>query len=167
STRLLQEHPRVMGEALARHHDLLREAVESNVGVVFETLGDGAYAAFARAGNGVRAAIAAQRAIQSQDWGEIEAIRVRMGLHTGDVEVRGEHYFGSALFRCARLMAIGHGGQVLLSRATRDLVGDGLPTGATVRPLGVHRLKDMAEPAEVYQLLEPGLQSEFPPLRTL
>src|SRR5215471_8157045 len=94
STRLLQEHPRVMGEALARHHDLLREAVESNGGVVFETLGDGVYAAFARAGNGVRAAIAAQRVIQSQDWGEIEAIRVRMGLHTGDVEVRGEHYFG-------------------------------------------------------------------------
>src|SRR5215470_5390610 len=92
STRLLQEHPRVMGDALSRHHDLLREAVEANGGVVFETLGDGVYAAFARASQGVRAALAGQQAIQSADWGEIGTIRVRMGLHTGDVEVRGEHY---------------------------------------------------------------------------
>jgi predicted ATPase/class 3 adenylate cyclase len=167
STRLLQEHPRTMGDALARHHDLLRHAVESNGGIVFETLGDGVYASFARASDGVRAALDAQLAVQAEEWGEIGNIRVRMGLHTGDVEARGEHYFGPALFRCSRLMAIGHGGQVLLSRATRDLVGDALPPGAGLRTLGVHRLKDLAEPVEVFQLVHPSLQADFPSLRSL
>jgi predicted ATPase/class 3 adenylate cyclase len=167
STRLLQQHPRQMGDALSRHHDLLRDAVENNGGIVFETLGDGVYASFARARDAVRAAVAGQEAVQAQDWGEIGAIRVRMGLHTGDVEVRGEHYFGPALFRCSRMMAIGHGGQVLVSRATHDLVADVLPPGAALRPLGIHRLKDLAEPAEVYQLTHPSLQAEFPPLHSL
>ena len=167
STRMLQAHPVQMGSALARHHDLLLEVVESHGGIVFETLGDGVYAAFARASDGVRAALAGQLQIQSENWGDVGQIRVRMGLHTGDVEVRGEHYFGPALFRCSRLMAIGHGGQVLLSRATRDLVGDALPSGAAIRSLGVHRLKDLAEPAEVYQLLHPDLPANFAPLRSL
>jgi predicted ATPase/class 3 adenylate cyclase len=167
STRMLQADPVQMGNALARHHDLLLQAVESHAGIVFETLGDGVYAAFARASDGVRAALAGQQLIQSEDWGEIGPIRVRMGLHTGDVEVRGEHYFGPALFRCSRLMAIGHGGQVLLSRATHDLVGDALPSDAVIRSLGTHRLKDLAEPTEVFQLMHPSLQATFPPLKSL
>jgi predicted ATPase/class 3 adenylate cyclase len=167
STRMLQANPVQTGNMLARHHDLLLEVVESHGGTVFETLGDGVYASFARASDGVRAALAGQQRIHSEDWGEVGPIHVRMGLHTGDVEVRGEHYFGPALFRCSRLMAIGHGGQVLLSRATRDLVGDGLPSGAAIRSLGVHRLKDLAEPAEVYQLMHPDLPANFPPLRSL
>jgi predicted ATPase/class 3 adenylate cyclase len=167
STRLLQEHPRGMGDALRRHHDLLRQAVEASGGIVFETLGDGVYACFKRASDGLAAAITGQRVIRAQDWGAIGQIRVRMGVHTGDVEVHGEHYFGPALFRCARLMAVGYGGQVLLSRATRDLVGDGLPDGASLRPLGTHRLKDLAEATEVYQVLHPDLQAEFPPLKSL
>ncbi len=167
STRLLQEHPREMGAALSRHHDLLREAVEASGGIVFETLGDGVYACFKRASDGLMAAITGQRVIHAQDWGAIGEIRVRMGLHTGDVEVHGEHYFGPALFRCARLMAVGYGRQVLLSRATRDLVGDGLPEGASLRALGTHRLKDLAEATEVYQVLHPDLQAEFPPLKSL
>ena len=93
STRMLQAHPVQMGNALARHHDLLRDSVEAHGGIVFETLGDGVYASFARATDGVRAALAGQQVIQAEDWGEIGDIRVRMGLHTGDVEVRGEHYF--------------------------------------------------------------------------
>ena len=113
STRMMQAHPVQMGNALARHHELLRQAVESHGGIVFETLGDGVYAAFARASDGVRAALKGQQLVEAEDWGEIGAMHVRMGLHTGDVEVRGEHYFGPALFRCSRLMAIGHGGQVL------------------------------------------------------
>lgn len=156
-----------MGAAMSRHHDLLRGAVEANGGIVFETLGDGVYASFARAGDGVRAAIDGQRAIAAQDWSDVGELRVRMGLHTGDVQVRGEHYFGPALFRCARLMAIGHGGQILLSRATRDLVDEALPPGAGIRALGTHRLKDLAEPTEVYQLVHPDLQAEFPPLKSL
>src|ERR1700674_2057727 len=102
STRLLERYPQEMGAAMSRHHDLLREAVEANNGIVFETLGDGVYASFARAGDGVRAAIAGQRAVLAEDWGKVGEIRVRMGLHTGDIQVRGEHYFGPALFRCAR-----------------------------------------------------------------
>jgi predicted ATPase/class 3 adenylate cyclase len=167
STRMLQAHPVQMGNALARHHELLRQAVELHGGIVFETLGDGVYASFARASDGVRAALEGQQAIQAEDWGDLGAIHVRMALHTGDVEVRGEHYFGPALFRCARLMAIGHGGQVLLSRATRDLVGDALPSDSAVRSLGLHRLKDLAEPAEVFQLMHPSLPATFPALRSL
>src|ERR1051326_5829464 len=167
STRLLQEHPKLMGDALARHHDLLRDVVEANHGVVFETLGDGVYAAFARASDGVRAALAAQQLIGSEDWADIGGLRVRMGLHTGDVEVRGEHYFGPALFRCSRLMAIGYGGQVLISRATHDLVEGALPAGASLRALGVHRLKDLAEPTEVFQWTPPDLAREFPQLKSL
>jgi len=167
STRLLEQHPQTMGAAMARHHDLLREAVEANSGIVFETLGDGVYASFARAGDGVRAAIAGQQAIRAEDWAAVGELRVRMGLHTGDVQIRGEHYFGPALFRCARLMAIGHGGQILLSRATRDLVGEGLPAGTGLKALGTHRLKDLAEPTEIYQLIHPDLPAEFPPLKSL
>jgi predicted ATPase/class 3 adenylate cyclase len=167
STRLLEQHPQAMGAAMSRHHDLLREAVEANGGIVFETLGDGVYASFARAGDGVRAALAGQLAIGAEDWGEVGEIRVRMGLHTGDIQVRGEHYFGPALFRCARLMAIGHGGQILLSRATRDLVGEGLPAGVVLKALGTHRLKDLAEPTEIYQLMHPDLPADFPALKSL
>src|SRR5438270_5655488 len=167
STRLLQEHPREMGDALSRHHDLLREAVEASGGIVFETLGDGVYACFKRASDGLAAAITGQRMIRAHDWQAVGQIRVRMGLHTGDVEVHGEHYFGPALFRCARLMAVGYGGQVLVSRATRDLVGDGLPEGASLRALGTHRLKDLAEATEVYQVLHPELPAEFPALKSL
>src|SRR5579864_6339823 len=167
STRMLEEHPNAMGAAMSRHHDLLLQAVESNHGFVFETVGDAVYASFARASDAVRAAIAGQQAIRAEDWGEVGQIRVRMGLHTGDVQVRGEHYFGATLFRCARLMAIGYGGQVLLSRATRDLVQEALPTGASLRALGTHRLKDLAEPTEVFQLLHADLPTEFPPLKSL
>ena len=164
---MLEEHPQAMGGAMSRHHDLLLQAVESNRGTVFETVGDAVYASFARASDAVRAAIAGQKAISSEDWGEIGEIRVRMGLHTGDVQVRGEHYFGAVLFRCARLMAIGYGRQVLLSRATCDLVRDSLPPDASIRSLGTHRLKDLAESTEVYQLLHPDLQAEFPALKSL
>src|SRR5579871_2528400 len=167
STRMLESHPQAMGGAMSRHHDLLRDAVEANNGVVFETLGDGVYASFARASDAVRAAIAGQHAIRAEDWGEVGAIRVRMGLHTGDVQVRGEHYFGATLFRCARLMAIGYGGQMLLSRATRDLVQEALPSNASIRALGTHRLKDLAEPTEVFQLIHAELPSEFPALKSL
>src|SRR5579871_4058424 len=167
STRMLESHPQAMGGAMSRHHDLLREAVEAHNGVVFETLGDGVYASFARASDAIRAAIAGQLAIAAEDWGELGEIRVRMGLHTGEAQVRGEHYFGPALFRCARLMAVGHGRQMLLSRATTDLVRESLPVGASLRGLGTHRLKDLTEPTEIYQLVYTDLPSEFPPLRTL
>jgi class 3 adenylate cyclase len=130
STRLLEAHPAAYLGAVRRHHDLLRAAVEAHGGVVFETVGDAVYAAFARPANAVAAALAGQRALQTEDWGEVGELRARMGLHTGEVEVQGAHYFGAPLYRCARLTAAAHGGQVLLSQATVALVQDALPEGA-------------------------------------
>jgi predicted ATPase/class 3 adenylate cyclase len=167
STRLLGQFPRAYPAALVRHDTLLREAIESHSGWVFETVGDAFYAAFARPSDAVAAAIEAQRALLREQWGEVQAIRARMGLHTGEVEVRGQHYFGTALYRCARLMAIGHGGQTLVSDATTQLVRDSLPSGASLQDEGTHRLKDLASPERVWQLMHPDLPAEFPPLRSL
>src|SRR5262245_3261900 len=115
STRLLERHPADYGRLIARHHELLERAVESHGGVVFETIGDAVYAAFAEPAEAVRAAADAQLTLAAEDWTPLEPIRVRMGLHTGEVERRGAHYFGPALYRCARLMATAHGDQVVLS----------------------------------------------------
>ena len=122
STRLLEEHAAVYGVAIARHHELLEAAVEDAGGVVFETIGDAVYAAFADPTAAVDAAREAQLALAGEDWGPLGAMRVRMGLHTGEVERRGSHYFGPALYRCARLTSTAHGQQVVLSNATAELV---------------------------------------------
>src|ERR687895_87559 len=166
STRLLEQHPADYGAGIARHHELLAGAVEKRGGVVFETIGDAVYAAFADSGDAVEAAAEAQLALLREDWAPLGQIRVRMGLHTGPVERRGAHYFGPALYRCARLMATAHGGQVVLSEATADLTRDSLDSGTTLIDLGRHRLKDMHEPERVYQLARAGLAVDFPPLRS-
>jgi class 3 adenylate cyclase len=142
STRLLETYPAAYGSAIARHHELLAAAVERNAGVVFETIGDAVYAAFADAEGAVEAARAAQLDLRAEDWGELGQLRVRMGLHTGHVERRGDHYFGSALYRCARLTSTVHGGQTVLSETTAKLVDGGLDAGVTLLDLGVHQLKD-------------------------
>src|SRR5579883_1643794 len=168
STKLLERDPEAMGCNLDRHHDLLREAVEARGGVVFETAGDAVYAAFPRAADAVAAALEGQRALLTEPWPEPGPIRVRMGIHTGEVDVRPDgRYFGPPLFRVARLMATGYGAQVLLSAATVGHLRDVLPTGASLRDLGTHRLKDLSEPEQVSQLVHPGLPSEFPELRSL
>jgi class 3 adenylate cyclase len=119
STRLLGAHPDAYREAVARHHALLQEAVAEQGGAVFETVGDAVYAAFAAPTDAVAAALAGQLALQAQDWGELGAgaLVARMGLHTGEVEVQGGHYFGAPLYRCARLTATAHGVQTVLSGA--------------------------------------------------
>jgi predicted ATPase/class 3 adenylate cyclase len=168
STRLLEAHPAAYRAAVRRHHGLLRGAVEAHGGVVFETVGDAVYAAFARPTDAVAAALAGQLALRAADWGDLGpgAIRARMGLHTGEVEVQGAHYFGAPLYRCARLTATAHGGQTVLSAATAELVQDELP-GGRLRDLGGHRLKDLARPERVFQLLHPDLPQAFPPLRSV
>jgi class 3 adenylate cyclase len=166
STRLLEQHPAEYGIAIARHHELIEDAVEENRGVVFETIGDAVYAAFARAEDGVAAARDAQLALAGEDWGPLDRILVRMALHTGPVERRGAHYFGPALYRCARLMATAHGGQVVLSEAAADLVEGSLGEDGALVDLGLHRLKDLQEPERVHQLAGHGLELEFPPLRS-
>ncbi len=167
STRLLERHPEAYRSAITQHHTILRETVEQNHGSVFETVGDAVYAAFASAGDAVAAALRAQYDLQGASWGDAGSLRVRMGLHTGEVERQGDHYFGAALYRCGRLMDAAHGGQVLLSSATAELVREALPAAADLRDLGDHRLKDLKRPERVFQLVAPGLAMDFPALRTL
>jgi predicted ATPase/class 3 adenylate cyclase len=167
STRLLERQPDAYRSAIARHHTMLGEAVTHNGGAVFETVGDAVYAAFASPRDAITAALRAQHALHDASWGEVGPLKVRMGLHTGAVERQGDHYFGAALYRCGRLTNAAHGGQVLLSSATAELVRDALPAGAGLRDLGEYRLRDLQRPERIFQLAAAGLPVNFPPLRTL
>jgi LuxR family transcriptional regulator, maltose regulon positive regulatory protein len=165
STQLWEQHPQAMRVALAHHDTILRQAIQTHAGVVFKTAGDGVHAAFARAADAVAAAHSAQLLLQETDWGELRGLRVRMALHTGAAELRDGDYFGAPLNRVARIMALGHGGQVLLSHATHDLVADELPAQTTLRALGEYQLKDLTRPEPIFQLISPDLPADFPPLR--
>ena len=166
STRLWEEQRDAMVHALAAHDALLREAVEEAGGTVFKTTGDGLLAAFERPGAALRAAAAGQRALQDHAWPTTAPLAVRMAIHSGDAELRNDDYFGPSLNRVSRVLAIGHGGQVLVSSAAAALVADDLPPGATLLDRGEHHLKDLARPEHVYQLAAPGLITDFPPLRS-
>ncbi|MDQ7842645.1 MAG: tetratricopeptide repeat protein [Armatimonadota bacterium] len=167
STRLWEEHPEAMRVALARHDAVLREIIEAQGGHVFKTLGDAFHAAFADAASAVTASAEIQRALQAEPWEIPGGLAVRMALHTGTAEAREDDYFGPPLNRAARLLSAGHGGQILLSEATRALVESSLPEGLSLRDLGSHRLRDLARPEHIFQLVVAGLRSEFPSLRTL
>jgi class 3 adenylate cyclase len=156
-----------MSEALSRHDAILRAAIEAHNGHVFKTVGDAFYAIFSTAPDALKAALEAQKVILRADWGETGPLRVRMALHTGAAEERDEDYFGPSLNRVARLLAAGHGGQVLLSLATEELVRDELPEGVALRDLGERRLKDLSRPEHVFQITASGLSVRFPPLNTL
>jgi predicted ATPase/class 3 adenylate cyclase len=167
STRFWEEHPTGMAEALARHDSILLEAIGLSGGERVKTTGDGTVAVFDSATNAVSAAIEAQRMLRTADWGETGPLLVRMGVHTGETESRDGDYFGPVMNRTARIMAAGHGGQVLLSASTAALVDDNLPGGATLRDLGTHRLKDLTLPEHLYQLVLDDIASDFPPPVTL
>ncbi|HEX6269173.1 MAG TPA: adenylate/guanylate cyclase domain-containing protein [Anaerolineales bacterium] len=169
STKLWEQYSEAMKAALARHYAILQEAVETHAGQVVENTGDGILAIFNTGLDGVAAALMAQQALNAERWSGIEpqAIRVRMGLHTGETEMREGMYAGPVLNRAARLMSIGHGGQTLLSTVTADLVRDQMPDGASLQDLGEHRLKDLVRSERVYQLIHPGLPADFPPLKSL
>ena len=165
STRLWEQDRAAMSAALEHHDRILHGAVADAGGVVFSTGGDGLAAAFGRAPDALTAAVTAQHRLQSEP--SDPPLAVRMGVHSGDVEEREGDYFGPPLNRCARLMAAGHGGQILCSAVTRSLVGDQLPGGCTLRSLGRHRLRDLSDPEDVFQVEGDGLRSAFPPLRSL
>jgi predicted ATPase/class 3 adenylate cyclase len=167
STRLWEQHPEAMRQALARHDVVLRSTIETQGGYVFKTMGDQFCAAFATAPAALAAALAVPRALQAEAWEETGPLKVRLALHTGTAEQRDGDYFGPALNRVARLLAVGHGGQVLLSEATQSLVQDDLPPGASLKDLGSHRLRDLQRAEPIYQLLHPDLPADFPPLRSL
>jgi len=164
STRLWEEHPGEMGGALARHDEILRVAIESHRGHVVKTTGDGAHAAFVTASDAIDAAVAAQLLLDAEPWRDTGQLRVRMGIHTGGGELRDGDYYSSAVNRAARLMSVAHGGQIVVSLATSELV-----RGTTVElmDLGMHRLRDLGEPEHVFQVMHPGLGREFPLLRSL
>ncbi len=167
SARLWEQHPRAMPAALARHNALLKAIVRAYGGSVFQTIGDTVLAAFAEAPVALAAALAAQRVIGTEAWELPESPRVRMALHTGSVESHTGEYVGPALNRAARVLAAGHGGQVLLSLATEQLVREHLPPETTLRDLGTHRLKDLSLPEQIFQVAVPDLPASFPALNTL
>src|SRR5438094_7802642 len=167
STRLWATQHDAMRSSLARHDVLLRECIEAHGGHVFKTAGDAFCASFATATSAVEAALAAQRALRAERWPEDAAIRARMALHTGAAEIRDGDYFGAPLNHVARLLAVGHGGQTLVSEITHDLCRDRLPAETTLKSLGEHSLKDLARRETAFQLGHPDLPQAFPPLKTL
>ncbi|HEX2194519.1 MAG TPA: adenylate/guanylate cyclase domain-containing protein, partial [Candidatus Limnocylindria bacterium] len=167
STRMAQALGEEWPPVLERHLDILRRSVESHGGVTFGTEGDAVFAAFASAHAAVAAAVDAQRALAFEGWPEGAAVRVRMGLHTGEGQLAGDAYVGLDLHRVARITAAGHGGQVLLSETTRVLAEGNLPPGTSLREMGEHRLKDLSRAEHLSMLVIDGLPSTFPPLRTL
>jgi YVTN family beta-propeller protein len=166
STRLLGQLRERYDDVLSTHARLLRETFAEFEGHEIDTQGDAFFVAFARARDAVAAAVAGQRALAAEKWPDGGTVRVRMGLHTGEPHVGGERYVGMGVHRGARIAAAGHGGQVLLSNTTRELVEDELPDDVRVRDLGEHELKDLKRPEHLFQLEIDGLPSEFPPLRT-
>ena len=167
STKLWEQHPEPMRLALARHDELLRKAIEDNNGYVFKTVGDAFCAAFPTAPDALAAAIQSHLLLLNEEWAETGALRVRMGLHTGQAEERDGDYFGQTLNRVARLQGVGHGQQTLLSQTTYQLVCSVLSSDVSLQDMGQHRLKDLLAPEHVWQLLHPALPSEFPPLKSL
>jgi predicted ATPase/class 3 adenylate cyclase len=163
STRLLRQAGEGYTDLLLTHRRLLREAFQGHGGYEVDTEGDAFFVAFASAKEAVAAAAEAQQALATHEWPDDQRIWVRMGLHTGEPRVLDGNYVGLDVHRAARVMAAGHGGQVLLSQSTRDLLGD----DASLRDLGEHRLKDLSLPQRLYQLQVEGLPLEFPALKTL
>jgi predicted ATPase/class 3 adenylate cyclase len=170
STKLWEEHPDAMRRAIRRHHELAYQAIEQHGGYrpPDQGEGDSVFAVFSVAPSAVACALDFQRALAAEPWPDQVALRVRMALHTGALELRdGRNYAGLALNRCARLRAIAHGGQVILSEATCALTAPDLPAGVLLQDLGVHRLTDLSLPERVFQLCHPDLPAAFPPLRSL
>jgi len=167
STTLLKSLRERYGEVLAEQQNLLRDAVVANNGVEVDTQGDACFFAFPTATDGVRAALEAQRALAAYEWPDGAPVRVRMGLHSGRASRQDGRYHGVAVHRAARISSAAHGGQILLSQTTRELLEDEEEVGlVTVRDLGVHRLKDLDRPARLFQAVAPGLRRDFPAPRT-
>lgn len=167
STRLLGQLGDRYPEILEQHQRLLRAAFESNGGVEVSTEGDSFFIVFPAASGAVRAAIDLQRSLAAHPWPEDGRVRVRVGMHTGEGTLGADNYVGVDLHRAARVAAAGHGGQVLLSASTRALVEHAIPEGVALRDLGEHRLKDLAHPEKVSQIVIPGLPADFPPIKTV
>jgi len=168
STRLWERDATTMRSALERHNTILATAIRAHGGYHFKTIGDAFEAAFADPDAAVAACVDAQRALSAEPWPETGPIRVRMALHRGPAEpLPTGDYMAPALNRLASILSTGYGGQVLLSAAVREAVGEQLPDGVIALSLGTHRLRDLVAAEEIWQLAIPGLPTTFPPLKTL
>ncbi len=164
STRLLQRlGPDRYGGLLAEHHQVMRSAISACRGVEIKTEGDSFFAIFVSAHDAVIGAVQAQRELAEREWPEGVRVAVRMGIHTGDVQISAGEYVGMDVHRAARISAAAHGGQVLLSATTASVISSTLPEGVTLREVGEHLLKDIEEPERLCQLVIDGLPADFPP----
>ena len=167
STQWWELHPEWMAHAFARQESILRSVTTAHGGYVYKMIGDAFQIAFDTALDALHATVEAQRALQAEPWGDPGPLRVRMALHTGVTEEREDDYVGPVLNRLARLLSVGQGGQILLSQASYELVRDLIPGEIQLYDLGSHRLKDLIRPEHIYQVIAPGLRSDFLPLKTL
>ena len=169
STRLWERDAQATGQAIARHEQLLAGAIGSFGGTVIKSRGEGdsVFAVFERAGDAAAAALAGQRALLAERWATPVAIRVRMAIHSGQAQPREGDYYGPAVNRCARLRGIAHGAQVVLSRASAELAREELPEGAWLESRGRHRLRDLSEAEEVFELRHADLPADHPPLKSV
>ena len=168
STALLARLGDGYAQVLADHHRLIRASLAAHGGEEVDTQGDAFFAVFSSPSACIAAAIEMQRAFLSHPWPAGERVRVRMGVHSGEASRDGEAgLVGLSVHRAARVAAVGHGGQTLVSAATAALLGDSMPMGASLMDLGLHRLKDLGRPGQIFQLEADGLAAAFPPLRSL
>jgi predicted ATPase/class 3 adenylate cyclase len=167
STRLLTDAGSQYSALLEEHRRLIRDAVEGSGGTIFGTEGDAVFAVFERAGAAIVAAADLQRALGEHPWPNGRQVRVRTGIHSGEVTLTDGGYVGLTIHEVARISAAGHGGQVLASGATRELAADARLPSIEFRDVGEHRLKDVSHPMRLYQLVGEGLPDGFPPLRTV
>lgn len=167
STRLLATLRDAYGPLLEAYHDLIEAVFTKHGGTQLDQAGDGLFHSFPSSRSAASAAIEAQLAMAERDWPGGASVRARMGIHTGEAVTRRSGYVGMDVHRAARIAAAGHGGQVLLSQVTRDLVATDLPAEAVLTDLGEHWLKDLAQPEHLYQLTIQGLPQAFPPLKSL
>src|SRR5579872_1433079 len=167
STSRWEQNRDAMVTALARHDALMRASIERHGGYIFKTIGDAFCAAFSTAPRAITAALDAQRALQNEDFSAVGELRVRMALKTGHTDEREGDYFVPAVNRVARLLAVAHGAQVLVSSACTELLQGALPAQSSLRDLGAHRLKDLAQSEHIHQLVAPDLREEFPELHSL
>ena len=168
STKLAREYAEKWESLRARHHAILKSTVDAHNGYIFQIIGDAFCVAFHKAVDALKAAIESQTKLHQENWGEA-ALKVRMGIHTGEAEIKEDGQYNGYLTmsRVQRLMSAGHGGQVLVSLTSEELIRDDPPPNVELRDLGEHRLKDLIRPKHIFQLVVPSLPSDFPPLKTL
>jgi predicted ATPase/class 3 adenylate cyclase len=166
STKLWDDHPEEMKAALAKHDSILKAIIDADHGYVIKSTGDGVHAVFEKAIDAVNATIKIQHDLQA-DSASSFSLKVRMGLHTGEAELRDGDYFGSTLNRAARIMSAGHGGQILISEVTMQLAREHFPSTVSVLDMGEHHLKGLVHAEKIYQLVAPDLQQDFPALMSI